>query len=48
MDYDPGSMLGLVVDVGGLREGLEKGLEQILSNLKKEIYQDVESGKFEA
>jgi hypothetical protein len=48
MDYDPGSMFGLVVDVGGLRDGLEKGLVTILSNLKKEIYQDVESGKLEA
>lgn len=47
MDYDPGSIFGLVVDVGGLREGLEKGLVNILSNLKKEIYQDVESGKLQ-
>ncbi len=47
MDYDPGSMLGMVVDVGGLREGLEKGLETILSNLKREIYADVTAGKFE-
>ncbi len=41
LDYDPGSVLGAVLDGAGLREGLEGGMRAMLQNLERELCQDL-------
>ena len=40
LDYDPGSILGAVLDSSGLRDALEAGLVRMLSNMQQGIYTD--------
>ena len=40
LDYDPGSVLGAVLDGAGLRDGLEGGMTAMLENLQGAIYAD--------
>jgi len=40
LDYDPGSVLGAVLDGAGLRDGLESGMKAMLQNLQAAIYAD--------
>lgn len=40
LDYDPGSVLGAVLDGAGLRDGLEAGMIATLVNLQAAIYAD--------
>ncbi|MCP4809832.1 MAG: hypothetical protein GY913_25440 [Proteobacteria bacterium] len=40
LDYDPGSILGAVLDSSGLRDALEAGLVRMLSNMQQGIYSD--------
>jgi len=37
IDYDPGSMLGAIIDSNGLNAALETSLKKILENLAREI-----------
>ena len=40
MDYDPGSMLGQIIDSQGLNASLESALKKILENLSREMPRD--------
>ena len=38
MDYEPGGLLGRVVDSAGLRQALDVALAKVLENLQRELY----------
>ena len=37
MDYEPGGMLGAIVDSAGLRDGLQKAFTKVLENLQRQL-----------
>jgi len=37
MDYEPGGLVGRMLDSGGMREGLQKALNRVLANLQREL-----------
>ena len=38
MDYEPGGLMGRVVDSAGLRQALDVALTKVLENLQRELY----------
>ncbi len=37
MDYEPGGLVGRMLDSGGMRQGLQEALTRVLENLEREL-----------